>query len=241
MTSVARLMPSTSDSRQPYRLSNLDLVTESLTLMAGKPSSPSLRHLVQALHAGGGLLGDAADVRLEARRVARLGVHGSLANRREQRASSSFAGGLLISEASCSALAPRCTSSVASPPSSRIMLVWPPSGPLEDAVRVFPVLLERSRPCRRTPACRPRRSPPRHGPAWRKCCRRPSAPPRRAPERLDQHRSLDRHVQGPRDAGPLQRLARGELLADRHQTRASRSRRWRFPCGPSRPAPGRRL
>src|SRR5256885_9470098 len=32
ITSVARLMPSTSDSRQPYRLSNLDLVTESLTL-----------------------------------------------------------------------------------------------------------------------------------------------------------------------------------------------------------------
>src|SRR3546814_6639234 len=33
-------MPSTSDSRQPYRLSNLDLVTESLTLMAGTSSSP---------------------------------------------------------------------------------------------------------------------------------------------------------------------------------------------------------
>src|SRR5437879_13207589 len=35
-------MPSTSDSRQPYRLSNLLLVTESLTLMAGKASLPSL-------------------------------------------------------------------------------------------------------------------------------------------------------------------------------------------------------
>src|SRR5690606_23520030 len=42
ITSVARLMPSTNDSRQPYRLSNLDLVTESLTLMAGKASSPFL-------------------------------------------------------------------------------------------------------------------------------------------------------------------------------------------------------
>mmetsp|Transcript_6152 Transcript_6152/g.15754 ORF Transcript_6152/g.15754 Transcript_6152/m.15754 type:complete len:205 (+) Transcript_6152:721-1335(+) len=40
MTSVARLMPSRRDSRQPYRLSNLDLVTESLTLMAGILSSP---------------------------------------------------------------------------------------------------------------------------------------------------------------------------------------------------------
>ena len=42
ITSVARLMPSTSDSRQPYRLSNLDLVTESLTLMAWNFSSPRL-------------------------------------------------------------------------------------------------------------------------------------------------------------------------------------------------------
>src|SRR3954463_9840878 len=42
MTSVARLMPSTSDSRQPYRLSNFDFVTESLTLIAGNLSRPSL-------------------------------------------------------------------------------------------------------------------------------------------------------------------------------------------------------
>ena len=35
-------MPSTSEWRQPYLLSNFDLVTESLTLMAGKSSSPLL-------------------------------------------------------------------------------------------------------------------------------------------------------------------------------------------------------
>ena len=40
ITSVARLIASTSDSRQPYRLSNFDLVTESLTLMAGNGSAP---------------------------------------------------------------------------------------------------------------------------------------------------------------------------------------------------------
>ena len=40
ITSVARLMPSISECRQPYRLSNLDLVTESLTLIAGNNSSP---------------------------------------------------------------------------------------------------------------------------------------------------------------------------------------------------------
>merc|ERR1719182_989054 len=40
MTSVARMMPSGSEWRQPYTLSNFDLVTQSLTLMAGKRSSP---------------------------------------------------------------------------------------------------------------------------------------------------------------------------------------------------------
>src|SRR5208337_4213875 len=40
ITSVARLMPSASDSRQPYRLSNFDLVTESFTLMEGTSSLP---------------------------------------------------------------------------------------------------------------------------------------------------------------------------------------------------------
>ena len=37
---MARLMPSMSECRQPYMLSNLDLVTASLTLMAGKSSLP---------------------------------------------------------------------------------------------------------------------------------------------------------------------------------------------------------
>src|SRR6478609_2801009 len=40
-TSVARLMPSISECRQPYLLSNLLLVTESLTLIAGKSNSPA--------------------------------------------------------------------------------------------------------------------------------------------------------------------------------------------------------
>ena len=53
-------MPSASDSRQPYRLSNLDLVTESLTLMAGTSSLPCFLHLVEAVNAGGRLFGDAA-------------------------------------------------------------------------------------------------------------------------------------------------------------------------------------
>ena len=39
MTSVARMMPSGSEWRQPYTLSNFDFVTESLTLMAGNSSA----------------------------------------------------------------------------------------------------------------------------------------------------------------------------------------------------------
>src|ERR1700726_2002157 len=41
-TSVPRLMPSMSECRQPYLLSNLDLVTESFTLIAGNSRLPAL-------------------------------------------------------------------------------------------------------------------------------------------------------------------------------------------------------
>merc|ERR1719215_2532607 len=40
ITSVARMMPSGRECLHPYTLSNLDLVTQSLTLMAGKSNSP---------------------------------------------------------------------------------------------------------------------------------------------------------------------------------------------------------
>ena len=53
ITSVARRMPSTSDPLQPYLLSNFDLVTLSLTLIAGKAAGPLLQ-VVKAVNAGGG-------------------------------------------------------------------------------------------------------------------------------------------------------------------------------------------
>merc|ERR550514_786232 len=40
ITSVARMMPSVREWRQPYTLSNFDFVTQSFTLMAGKSSAP---------------------------------------------------------------------------------------------------------------------------------------------------------------------------------------------------------
>merc|ERR1711887_173924 len=45
ITSVALLIPSTRDSLHPYRLSNFDLVTESLTLIAGTLRAPFLNIL----------------------------------------------------------------------------------------------------------------------------------------------------------------------------------------------------
>ena len=62
-TSVARLMPSISEWRQPYLLSNFDFVTESLTLIAGKSSVALCGELVQAMHPGRRLLGHALDLR----------------------------------------------------------------------------------------------------------------------------------------------------------------------------------
>merc|ERR1719414_1946038 len=40
ITSVARMIPSGSEWRHPYTLSNLDFVTQSFTLIAGNKSSP---------------------------------------------------------------------------------------------------------------------------------------------------------------------------------------------------------
>merc|ERR550514_999801 len=40
ITSVARMIPSVNEWRQPYTLSNFDFVTQSFTLIAGKRSSP---------------------------------------------------------------------------------------------------------------------------------------------------------------------------------------------------------
>ena len=66
-------MPSMSECRLPYLLSNLLLVTESLTLIAGNSRRARLGELVQAVHAGGGLLGDALDAGGDAGPALRVG------------------------------------------------------------------------------------------------------------------------------------------------------------------------
>ena len=77
----------------------------------------------------------------------------------------------------------------------------------------------RSRPSRRRPGCRLRRSQRRHGLGSRRCCTSSSGPWRRAGQRLDQHRRLDRHVQAADDPRAGERPCRAELLAQGHQIR----------------------
>src|SRR5580698_11606095 len=114
MTSVARLMASTRDSRQPYKLSNLDLVTESLTLNAGNASCPSLAIWYRRLTPV--VVSSVTPLILASRVEYHLGSTLSLALIAANRHSSSSLLGRAIRDASFSALAPRCSSRVASPP-----------------------------------------------------------------------------------------------------------------------------
>ena len=119
--SVARLMPSTSECRQPYLLSNFDLVTESFTLIAGNFRVPALaisysRCTPVVVSSVTPLIVAAAAVHLpgvsvrERASTARMTCHSS--------GSSSLAAG---TSPPASNSAPLCTSRVASPPSSSSM------------------------------------------------------------------------------------------------------------------------
>src|SRR6201995_5976038 len=122
-------MPSTSEWRQPYLLSNLDLVTESLTLIAGNSSASSraisysrctpvvvssvtpMMDWPTFVHLSGLLASDS-------RSRSRMTFHSS--------GSSSLADGTPPAR---SYSAPLCTSRVASPPSSSSMFGPPPASP----------------------------------------------------------------------------------------------------------------
>jgi hypothetical protein len=92
-------------------------------------------------------------------------------------------------------------------------------GPLEDAVGVVPVVFQRFALDREH----------RHAGRGDRCsgmvlgredvARGPAHFGAERGQRLDQHRGLDRHVQRTGDARALQRLGRGEFLADGHQAR----------------------
>src|SRR5882757_1542441 len=118
ITSVARLMPSTNDSRQPYRLSNLLLVTESLTLIAGNFSRPSLAIWYRRLTPV--VVSSVTPLMCPSRVEYQVGSTDSLCRIDANSAVSSSLVGWLMQDESTWALVPRCSSKVASPPSSRI-------------------------------------------------------------------------------------------------------------------------
>src|SRR5947209_3679578 len=153
-TSTARLIPSTSECRHPYLLSNFDLVTESLTLIAGNSSAPAEASWYNrctpvvvssvtprmpspiAVH----LPGVAAS---EARSTSRNTVHSS----------ESLSSALGTTPAFSNAT-PLCTIRVASPPSSRIMFGPAPSGHVsicsahhQYSVRFSPFQAKHGTPC----------------------------------------------------------------------------------------------
>src|SRR3954470_18733416 len=127
-TSVARLMPSISEWRQPYLLSNLLLVTESLTLIAGKSSVPAC--CISYSRCTPVVVSSVTPLMAAATRIQRRSSSFRLraSTPRITAYSSESAGPADGTAPIFSNSAPLCTSSVASPPSSRIMLGPSPSG-----------------------------------------------------------------------------------------------------------------
>src|SRR6218665_2475770 len=119
ITSVARLMPSTRDSRQPYRLSNLLLVTESFTLNARNSSEPFA--LISFRRCTPVVVSSVTPMISALLRVYQVASSAILALMAAYSTVSSSLVGLFSTDRSFSARWPRCISSVASPPSSRIM------------------------------------------------------------------------------------------------------------------------
>src|SRR5215472_12616597 len=120
-------MPSTSECRQPYLLSNFDLVTESFTLIAGNLSVPAeaisySRCTPVVVSSVTPLISAAAAVHLPG--LAASDARSALSTTRHSSGSSSAGSG---TAPAASNSAPLCASSVASPPSSSSMFGpgWP--------------------------------------------------------------------------------------------------------------------
>src|SRR3954447_739710 len=128
-TSVARLRPSMTLCRQPYLLSNLDLVTESLTLIAGNCSVPALA--ISYSRWTPVVVSSVTPLMRSAVLVQR--PEPSTVRRSSSRTTFHSSGSSSEAEGTAPAFsysAPLCTSIVASPPSSRIMFGPSPPGQL---------------------------------------------------------------------------------------------------------------
>src|SRR5918997_4125562 len=127
-TSVARLIPSINECRQPYLLSNFDLVTESFTLIAGNSNAP--RACISYNRCTPVVVSSVTPLIPAATRVHRRPSAASdrrSTSRITAYSSESFSVVAGTAPAPSNS-APLCTSRVASPPSSRIMFGPCPSG-----------------------------------------------------------------------------------------------------------------
>merc|ERR1719460_3377987 len=132
MTSVARMMPSGSEWRQPYTLSNLDLVTQSLTLIAGKSSSP-LSAITMSRCTPVVVSSDTPTIRstIRVKRVLSFWIDPLIVASTHLNSALSVVAGSGSEPSLANAvsnLTPSCSSSVASPPSSTIWSMPSPSG-----------------------------------------------------------------------------------------------------------------
>ena len=120
-------MPSTRDSRQPYRLSNLDLVTESFTLMAGISRRPAA--CIWYRRCTPVVVSSETPFSSGSQRWKMPGVAAAIFfNRALTTSSSSDSDGVSTQSEPSSISYPRWISRVASPPSSTISCGPSPSG-----------------------------------------------------------------------------------------------------------------
>src|SRR3569623_1470077 len=174
-------------------------------------------HLIEAVHAGGGLFGDAADGREILRIPARLRGD-ALFDRGEQDAFF-FAGRL----AQYRRIFFRARAEVQQQGGVAAVVEDHVGGaavmPFEDAVGVVPIFFDRF--ALNGEHRRAGRGDGGGGVVLRRedVARGPTHVGAERLQGLDQYRGLDGHVQGTGDARAFERLARGVFVADRHQTR----------------------
>ena len=224
MTSVARMMPSGSEWRQPYTLSNFDLVTQSLTLIAGKSSVALVGHRMRRCTPVV-VSSDTPTMSFTIllKRSCRLAIEALIVDEhalelgvvRRVRVRQRAVLGVRVLELLALVQEQGRVASVVDDLLGALAV-----RPGERLLRAPPVLLER--------LALPGEDVGRAGAHDRRggvvlrredVARAPAHVGAERLERLDQHGGLDRHVQRAHDANARERLRRAELRARGHQAR----------------------
>ena len=185
----------------------------------GPQQRAGLLHVVETMHAGGGLFRDALDVLGDLGEVALRLFLQLLLDQREEHFL--FLGARLVEERSVAILGTQAEMDVHGGVAAVIEdhVGCAAAMPVEHAGGVVPVILQALALDReyRNAGRRDRRSGVILGRI--DVARHPAHIGAESRQRLDQHRGLDRHVQRARDARALQRLLGAVFLAGRHQAR----------------------